>query len=63
MSEDEPPETRPVRDIAHDLANAAMVVDGAAGRLERGDVVAADDLRTAADRLYELIDELSERGS
>lgn len=53
---------RSVEDIAHDLANAAMLVEGAAGRLRRGDPVTAEDLGAAADRLYELIAELSEPG-
>lgn len=54
---------RSVEDIAHDLANAAMLVEGAAGRLRRGDQVAAADLGATADRLYELIEELTEPGS
>lgn len=53
---------RSVEDIAHDLANAAMLVEGAAGRLRRGDAVTAEDLGAAADRLYELVSELTEPG-
>ena len=60
---DEPQPARGVRDIAHDLANAAMLVDGAAGRLGRGGEVTADDLRAVADRLYDLIAELSDQDS
>ena len=63
MSDHDARPPRSVEDIAHDLANAAMLVEGAAGRLRRGTAVDAAHLGTVADRLYELIEELSERDS
>lgn len=51
---------RRTADIAHDLANAAMVVDAAAGQAERGGRIDPTALRQASNALYALIEELSE---
>lgn len=57
------PQRRGTQDVAHDLANTAMLLEGIAARLERSQHGDAPDLRAAVDRLYELTRELSEPGS